>query len=214
MPVLHLCIIRPLIGRTETFLLRCLISISFVHAKQQLMNASRFSLPLSRKGCVFQFQGEKPIIPKQLKRFVSEHKQTKAVRREHGKCFSLEQQFPHMPPSPWGPAVASAAVHPGANFRWWESTSWGWREQVPGSEGKATAPPGAPSLCPCQEVSGAGPDEEERGRKASPPSRAAGIPGCCPSSSNCPEGAGCRGGPQVSWRSRLMQAWSWWTEYP
>lgn len=139
MPVLHLCIIRPLMGRTETFLLHCLISISFVHAKQQLMNASLFSLPLSRKGCVFQFQGEKPIIPKQLKRFVSEHKQTKAVRREHGKCFSLEQQFLHMPPGPSGPAVASAAVHPGANFRWWESTSWGWREWVHGSKGHCSS---------------------------------------------------------------------------
>jgi len=110
-------------GRTEIFLLRCLISISFVHAKQQPMNDSCFSLPLSCKGCVFQFQREKPIITKQLKRFVSEHKQTKAVPREQGKYFSLEQQFSHMPLSPLGTAAASAAVHPGANFRWWEITS-------------------------------------------------------------------------------------------
>lgn len=124
-PMLHLCIIRPLMERTETFLLHCLISISFVHTKQQLVNANLlFSTSVSQQLC-FSVPREKPIIPKQLKRFVSEHKQTKAVHREHGKYSSLEQQFQHMAPSPQGPSVASIAVHPGDNFRWWESTSWG-----------------------------------------------------------------------------------------
>lgn len=100
------------------FFLHCVISISFAHAKSQLRSARCFSLCLSHKGYVFQFQEERHIIPKHLKRFLSEYKQTKAIHKEHGKYFS-----PDLKCLQTGLKGLSSVPISGFNFRWWESTS-------------------------------------------------------------------------------------------